>query len=321
MRTAKRFLLLIVMSFLLSQCGGVNFNLIPPVRPLEEMTVSGTGDSKILLIDISGILVDAPVESPFSLRQSIGLVDRVKEELVKAEGDPQIRAVILRIDSPGGTVTTSDILYHEIMEYKKKTKVAVVAAMMDIAASGGYYVASAADCIVAHPTTITGSIGVIALRLNLEGLMGKVGVETETFKSGEKKDIGSPFRKLTDEERAIFQGIIDDFYGKFVTVVREGRKGQEISKDLLDGRILTASQALEGHLVDQIGYLDDAVAAARKMAGLDSPRVVVYRRPGQYVSNFYSSSETVPEKADFLPLRLAFLKDQLHPQFMYLWFP
>lgn len=321
MRTAKRFYLLIAMLFLLPHCGGVNFNLVPPIRPLEEMTVSGTGDSKILMIDISGILVDAPVESPFSLQQSIGLVDRVKEELVKAEGDDQIRAVILRIDSPGGTVTTSDVLYHEIMEFKKKKKVAVVAAMMDIAASGGYYVASAADRIVAHPTTITGSIGVIALRLNLEGLMGKVGVETETFKSGEKKDIGSPFRKLTDEERAIFQGIIDDFYGKFVAVVREGRKGQEISKDLLDGRILTASQALDGHLVDQIGYLDDAVGAARKLAGLDSARVVVYRRPGQYVSNFYSRSGDVPEKVDLLPLRLSFLKDQLHPQFMYLWFP
>jgi len=192
---------------------------------------------------------------------------------------------------------------------------------MDVAASGGYFVGASADRIVAHPTTITGSIGVIVLKMNLEGLMEKVGIEAETVKSGDKKDIGSPFRKLTDEERALFQEIIDDFYRQFLKVVRTGREGKTMDEGLLDGRILTAKQALQGHLIDQIGYLEDAVQLAKQEAGLDSAKVVVYRRPGHYASNVYSKTASVPVEPSLLSHRLSFLKDQLQPHFMYLWLP
>ena len=156
----------------------------------------------------------------------------------------------------------------------------MVAVMMDVAASGGYYVALAADTIVAHPTTVTGSIGVIMLSVNAEGLMQKIGVATDTIKSGERKDMGSPFRALTPEERAIFQSVIDDLHRQFVAKVVERRKLPEATAaTLADGRIYTADQALGHKLVDRIGYMPDAMEAARRAAGLDEARVVVYKRP------------------------------------------
>src|SRR5262249_39001215 len=163
---------------------------------------------------------------------------------------------------PGGTVTASDIIFRELEEFKRTTGRAVVASMLDVAASGGYYIALAADTIVAHPTTVTGSIGVIMISLNAEGLMQKVGLATATIKSGERKDMGSPFRQLTSEERAIFQAVIDDLYRQFVSKVVERRNiPAATATALADGRIYTAEQALGHKLVDRIGYLPEAPAA------------------------------------------------------------
>lgn len=213
------------------------------------------------------------------------MVSLIRESLQKAEKDDRIAGLILRINSPGGTVTASDIIHHEIVEFRKRKNVPVLACIMSIGASGGYYVAAAADEIIAHPTAITGSIGVILMKFNVEGLMGKIGVEEQTVKSGDKKDIMSPFRKATPEEVKLGQVIIDQLYGRFLDIVM-ARTGNRLSRDelrkLADGRIYTAGQALEGKLVDRIGYLDDVIASIRKMAGDDSARVVSYYRPGTY---------------------------------------
>jgi protease-4 len=164
---------------------------------------------------------------------------------------------------------------------------------MGVAASGGYYVASGADAIVAHPTTITGSIGVISLHVSLVGLLDKIGVKVEALKSGANKDMGSPFRNMSEDDRKLLQGLIDQFYARFVAVVTEGRKGRLTEgqvKSLADGRIYTATQALEAKLVDGIGYLDDAVGEAKKRAGLGKFKVVMYtRRPGR-LDNEYSAA-------------------------------
>jgi len=186
---------------------------------------------------------------------------------------------VLRINTPGGTVTASDIIYREIMLFREETKVPVVAALMDVAASGGYYIALAADRIVAHPTTVTGSIGTIMVTANVEGLLGKIGVATNTFKSAEHKDMGSPFRMLTPEERAIFQSVIDELQRQFVAKVVERRRLTEsAARGLADGRIYTAPQALGKGLVDALGYMPDALAAARRAIGVDEAKVIVYKR-------------------------------------------
>jgi len=250
------------------------------------------------------------------------MVDEFREALKKAGKDKGIAGLVVRINSPGGTVTASDILRHEILEYKTKTGVRVVACMMDVAASGGYYVAAAADEIVAHPTTITGSIGVIAMKFNVQGLLGKIGVEAEAVKSGDKKDLLSPFRPATEEEKKIVQSVIDQLHGRFVAVVVEGRKplAREAVLKLADGRIYTAPQALELRLIDRVAYLDGAIEGLKSALNLKNASVVVYHRPGTYRGSIYSEAGGNTTVVNLLPQDLESLLPQ-GMRFMYLWAP
>jgi protease-4 len=312
----RLFFLAILVS--LQGCGVVSIDLTPRVRPLEESTLEGRGRDKILLIDLAGVLAEEPILTLES-RPPVPLLARVREELEKAEGDPQVRAMVLRINSPGGTVTASDILYHEIMRFKERRKVPVVASILDVGASGGYYVALAADRILAHPTTVTGSIGVLMLTVNAGGLLEKIGVSASYVKSGEFKDMGSPFRSLRPEERTLFQDLIDRFYGRFVELVARSRKLDEARvRAFADGRIYTASQAQALGLIDQVGYLEDAITAARSAAGLGEASVVTYHRPRQYRATIYSSAETPPPAASLPDLARLVVSG---PRFLYLWWP
>jgi protease-4 len=285
----------LLVALLLAGCSVISLDLSPRVRPLEEETVEGKGDAKILLVDVSGFLSDDAPSGTLTIGTPpprVPMLVRLREELKKAGEDPKVRALVLRINSPGGTVTASDVIYREIMAFKQTSGLPVVASMMDVAASGGYYVALAADTIVAHPTTVTGSIGVIMISLNAEGLMQKIGLATAAIKSGERKDMGSPFRALTPEERQIFQGVIDDLHRQFVAKVAERRKlPSAAAATLADGRIYTAEQALGHKLVDRIGYVPDALETARRAAGLDQARVIVYKRPREYRATYYARSE------------------------------
>jgi protease-4 len=287
-------------------CITVKVSLFEEPEPLKEKVVSGYARDKILLMDVSGLIMEGPRKPWFSLA---GFIDpgRVKEELEKAAKDRRIKAIVLRINSPGGTVSASDMIHHEIAAFKKEHNLPVVACLMGLAASGGYYVAQAADVIVAHPTGVTGSIGVVAMKLNVKGLMEKVGVESDLVKSGQWKDFWSPFRPASPEEKQMMQCIIDDFYRRFITVVAQGRNlAQPEAKRLADGRIYTAEQARDVGLVDRLGYLDDAIDLAKARAGITEARVVLYHRPGSYRPTVYSLT---PE---LLPLG---------PQFLYLWWP
>ena len=304
-------------------CAFVNVTLYQPALPLQEKVIEGEGPGKVLLMDISGVLTYAQEKKGSSFKEQVNLVARVKEELGKASQDDQVRALVLRINTPGGTVSASDLLHHEIMQFKQKRKVKVVACLLGMATSGGYYVASAADHIVAQPTTLTGSIGTIALKFNVQGLMEKVGVEEETVKSGNKKDMWSPFRPATSEEKVIFQRIIDEYQGKFLEVVRAGRKNMTESDltTVKDGRVFSGAQAFRLHLVDELGYLNDAVQWARAATGEPKAQVIVYHRPGTYVDNIYSKSQTETfswadrlQQGELLPQRV-------EPRFLYLWLP
>jgi protease-4 len=227
--------------------------------------------------------------------------------------------VVLRINSPGGTVTASDILYHEITRFKMRRKIPVVASILDVGASGGYYVALAADRIVAHPTTVTGSIGVLMLTVNASGLLEKIGVSANYVKSGEFKDMGSPFRAIRPEERALFQDLIDRFYGRFVELVARSRKLDEARvRSIADGRVHTAAEAIQLGLVDQIGYLEDAIDAAKTAAGVTDASIVSYHRPRQYRATIYSSA-TEPAPSAGLPDLARLVVSG--PRFLYLWWP
>jgi protease-4 len=302
--------------------GCLSIQLSPKLGSLKEKTISGKGDNKVVLMDIKGVISNKKQVSTLGALTGVGMVDRVREILKKAEKDDDVKALILKINTPGGTVTSSDIIYHEIKMFKERKNIKVYAVVMDLAASGGYYVAQSADRIFVHPTSLTGSIGVIAFKMNLSGLMDKVGVDFEVVKSGDHKDFLSPFRPLTNDERIIFQKAIDSLHQRFVSTIEDNRKQlnrDEIEK-LADGRIYTSQQALDAKLIDQIAYMDETEEYIKKDLRLDEMRLVTYHRAGQYKSNIYSSPP-VPPSINFNFVNLNFIPETPGPNFMYLWMP
>jgi protease IV len=290
---------------LASGCVTVKVSLFEDPAPLKEKTISGYGRDKILLMNISGVILEGP-HRILGLTSGVTSPSRIKEELEKASQDDRIKAVVLKINSPGGTVSAADVILHELEAFKAKKNVPMIVCLEGLAASGGYYVAQAGDTVIAYPTCITGSIGVIAMKFNFRGLMDKVGLDDDVVKSGRWKDFWSPFRPATTQEKEMMQRIIDDFYRSFVDVVAQGRKlSLKKTREVADGRIFTASQARDLGLVDQLGYLDDALELARSKAGLeDSAKVILYHRPGSYKPTIYS---LLPDL------------DMMGPQFLYLW--
>jgi protease-4 len=296
-------------------------------QKFQETVVAGEGRDKILLLDVTDVITGQEEESgAFGFGSEESTVARVEEALRRAAGDDRVRGVVLRIDSPGGGVTASDAIYREILRFREETGRPVVAELMDVATSGAYYIALAADRIMANPTTVTGSIGVILMGLNVEGLMGKLGIQDQTVKSGAHKDLLSPFRKPTAKDREIVQGVIDELHGRFVSLVRE-RRPQVPAADLAeltDGRIFTASQAQAVGLIDDIGYVDEAIGKVQSASGIKEARVIMYHRAGEYRENIYSRSGPAPAAKrrtwDELGVSLA-LPHRRGARFMYLWLP
>lgn len=316
----RPFFFLIIFLILIPGCV---FITLPGPGPLSEKVVGGKGDDKVLLLDISGMLTDERPGGVLGLQTAPNLTARIREELEIAAEDPKVKAVVLRINTPGGSVTTSDIIAHEIKRFKERKKVPVVAGLMDLATSGGYYIASSADRIIAQPTAVTGSIGVVALSVNASGLMEKLGVTNQTIKSGDMKDLGSPIRPMTEEERRVLQAVIDGLFERFLDQVMEGRPGRftrEELRSVSDGRILTASQALDLRLVDSIGYLDDAIEAAKEAAGIKEARVITYAAPRAYKHNIYSLAEPPATGMNLVNIDTG-LARKFGMEFMYVWMP
>ncbi len=299
----------------LPACIVVKVNLIPEAQPLEEQVIGGAGKDKILLLDITGVITSEEASTALGAAKEPGMVALVREQLDRARTDKGVKAMVLRINSPGGGVTASDMLYHEIRKFRNETGVRIVAHFTDTGASGGYYTALAADTITAQPTTVTGSIGVTMLRVDATGLMQKIGVQALEISSGPEKGMGSPFRAITPEEKKIFQALIDSMYGRFVSLVAGERKLEpEHVRKLADGRIYTSKEAKDAGLIDDIGYLDDAVNKAKALAGLEQATVVAYARPGEYRPNIYSMN------MNLINLNLGELAGP-GMKFTYLWMP
>ena len=217
---------------------------------------------KIAVVEVKGVIT-----------QSSGVIDEIEQYLA----DEGVKAIILRVDSPGGGVGPSQEIYREIMRIKSNSTRKIVTSMGSVAASGGYYIASASDLIVANPGTITGSIGVIMQFSNLEELLKKIGVKGVVIKSGEHKDIGSPFREMTPEERKIMQEVLDNVHQQFIQAVAEGRKlDRSKVAQIADGRILTGEQAKNLGLVDELGNLQDTIDITAKMVGIVGKPNVLY---------------------------------------------
>lgn len=235
-----------------------------PSQKIERKSKIGISQDKIAVVNILGpIRASMKSSDPFS-RDSEKIVKRLK----KLNENASVKAVVLRINSPGGTVAAVQEIYSELLKMKKNGKF-IVASFSDIAASGGYYIACAADEIVAQPGTLTGSIGVILEIGNFSELMKKIGVKIETVKSGIHKDIGNFAREMTIGERKILQDLINDAYEQFLSAVVTGRKLDEAkARTLADGRIFTGTQAKSEGLVDTLGGLDEAIEEAKKLAGI-----------------------------------------------------
>ncbi|NCJ06498.1 signal peptide peptidase SppA [Synechococcales cyanobacterium C] len=243
---------------------------------------SGLQQADVALIDVYGIISDTAAGG-------FGADDAGANNLIRAvrrAREDEVKAILLRINSPGGTASASQAVYEELMRTRQETDIKIVASLGDVAASGGYYVASAAEHIVANPATVTGSIGVIVRTQNVSSLLDKIGVTTSTVQSGQYKDILSPFRDPTADERALVQGIVSESYQQFLDAIAAGRDlSIDTLRPLADGRIFTGSQAVTLELVDSLGNSTDALNKATELAGIDGEPVV-----RNYSSTFWPGS-------------------------------
>lgn len=272
----------------------------------EEVIATGSHSNKIAIINMNGIIAG-------------DMAEEFTRQIDIAYKDNSVKALIIKIHSPGGTVSASDYIYNEIIKFRQKTGKPVLAFMQGIAASGGYYTSVACDKIIAEPTTITGSIGVIMSYLVLQDLLNeKLGILPVTVKSGKKKDWPSAFQPPTEEQLQYLQDkLINPAYERFVQLVAEGRP--ELSLDrthqLADGSIYYATEALVLKLIDQIGYKDEAIQMASAMANIENPQVIEYRKPFSFSDFLTSSSENK------LKINRAAIYEFTSPEMLYLWNP
>ena len=290
---------LALMVALLAQGCFPTFQLFPQDQPLSEYTIGGDkdADAKVLIVDVSGIILATEQKGLFGFAGLSNTAAAVKAALKKADDDPDVAAVIIRINSPGGTVTASDLIYHEIKSYRNRhPQVPVHAMMLDLAASGGYYVAVSTEKIWAHPTTVTGSIGVIVQGINLAGLFDKIGIADQTIKSGAHKDMMSPLREPTESDRKLMQEVVDSLCQQFFDRVLAGRTEvkEERLREIADGRVYTAQTAKEEKLIDEIGYFEDVIEALKQQTGRKALRAVTYRNREVVDDNIYAQTENVP---------------------------
>lgn len=242
------------------------------------------GKERIALIRIEGPILDSKA---------------AVTELETYGEDPLVKAIVLRLDTPGGGVAPSQEIYNAVKRVRLDQQKTVVASMGTVAASGGYYIAVAADRILANPGTLTGSIGVVMQLANVENLMDKIGVKNIVIKSGRYKDVGSPFRMMGEEDRKLLQSVMDDAHRQFIEAVAEGRALDTADVEALaDGRVLTGQQAKDVLLVDELGDLTDAVKLAADMSGLKSPPVVETPRPYSFrdwmFGSLFGEAPTLP---------------------------
>ena len=300
---------------LMLMMSGNSSGLFSTETPLQEQHVaaSKTGQHKIAIIRVEGAILD-----------NDGFI---KQQIDQVRHDDRVKGVVLRIDSPGGTVSASDYLYHHLQEVAKERGIPVVVSMGGICASGGYYIAMACGhregVVFAEPTTWTGSIGVIIPHYNVAGLMQKWDIEEDSIKSHPLKALGSPTKKLTEQERAVLQGLVDDSFGRFKEIVQLGRvrfaQNPEQLNAVATGQVFTAKQAVENGLVDKIGFIEEATARAIELAGIDvkETQVVRYKREAGLLDLMLFGANARAQAS--APFDLQSIVDLTTPRAYYMW--
>ena len=331
-----RAVLLSALMICAAGCTGTSFLItpVPTTYKLDEVQAEpgrSIFGGKVAIIEVEGLLSNSRSSSLLSLSQGENTLSLFTEELERAERDSSVKAVVLRVNSPGGTVSCSDAMYDMVNRFRKTTGKPVVASIQEVGASGAYYLSCAADRIVAQPTSVVGSIGVIFESLEFEGTLAKLGIRPVTVKSGTLKDMGSPFKAIEPDEREVMQSMIEEYFARFIGVVRHNRKvSEEPNPDLttyarapyagiFSGRVFSGARGVELGLVDQTGLLQDAIDLARTMSHSPDASVVQYKRPYGYSGSIYADSDVSPPQGSVTRLQLPGAETILPGGFYYLW--
>ena len=279
---------------------------------LNERWSSGFGDVKVVRISLTGPIIRREQGGLFS--PGVDRVRLIEHQIRAAINDRHVRAILMEINSPGGGITASDELYEALLRFKRsRSDRMVITHIRDMAASGGYYVASASDYIMAEPTSIVGSIGVIMQTLNWEELSQRIGVTDTTIKSGENKDLLNPFQPTSEQQVGLLQELIDSMYRRFVQIVHDSRQiPMEDLKEIADGRIFDAQTARRHNLIDEIGYWEDAVARVADLLEVPNVKVIRLERTPDFWSLFAQARA---------PGDLRHLIDSAYALPLYLWRP
>ncbi len=298
------------------------------VEVLDRQYGDPEAQSKIAVITVQGALTHEDPQTLFG--GTLGPVSFLERQLAKAKEDEDVKAVIIEINSPGGTVAASDEMHHMIEQFKKDKGVPVVVFMKELAASGGYYIAANADHIVATHTTVTGSIGVIMMLVDMSEAMEYLRIKFVPLTSrGGYKDVGSPFRRMTGKEKEYLQNIVNGFYDRFVEIVFNGRRRKgnwekpEDVEQIADGRIYNAKQAIKNHLIDEIGYFEKAYDAAIRLApDVRKARVVRYRqKPRSSLPFIFGSATPGAGDINIVKIDAGDLATLPPSRFLYMWQP
>ncbi len=276
---------------------------------------------RIALVDVDGVLLNQNYGSLYAVGDNP--LASFRDKLDAAARDLGVAAVVLRINSPGGSVTTCDVMAEELRRFKAETRKPVVACLMDLATSGAYFVAVESDRIVAHPTAMTGGLGAVFNHYNLQDAMAQLNLVSDPVKSGPRIDMGSVTAPLDPETRAMLQGMADAYRDHLQRRVRERRAAMTArdQQSVADGRVVLASQALALHMVDRLGYVHDAIAEAEHLAGVDGAEVVLFHRAGYPAHSLYAITPSPAPLSDAIPFSYPGLDRSRLPTFLYLWQP
>ncbi|RUL87440.1 S49 family peptidase [Tautonia sociabilis] len=298
---------------------------VPDPGPIVAVPIragaSAPGGPRVAIVDVDGLLLNRSPTGPYSAGENP--VEVFRERLEAVAADPTIRAVVVRINSPGGSVTASDIMAEELDRFRERTRLPVVCCLMDLGTAGAYYLAVGGDRVLAHPTTITGGIGALLNRFDLSDAIGQIGAVSEPITSGSHVAMGNLGTDLPEETEALLQSMVDGFAARFRgrVALRRPRITAEDWEVLDDGRVVPASEAIERGLIDGIGYLDDAIAEAERLAGVTGAEVVLLKRKGDRAHSIYSVTPNRPIQDELFPVSYPGLDRSKLPTFLYLWSP
>lgn len=298
---------------------------VPDSGPVKPMIVEGPGcpeshQARVALIDVDGLLLNADLTGPFSMGENP--VNLFRERLEAASQDKEVMALVLRINSPGGAVSACNLMRRELLGFRARTHKPVVACVLGQATGGAYFLASAADIIVADPTSLAGGIGVIINLYNLKELMGQLNIIPQPVKAGQKIDLGTVTRNLTEEEKKILQTIADEFHQYMEREITKSRPGINPDNGVtFDGRVFTASQSVERGLIDRVGFPDEALELARQLGQCPRAEVVMYHRSNDPARSIYAQTPITPiQGASVLPSVPGVDRSRM-PTFLSLWQP